>query len=87
MNLVLLEIHVLMCRKVRHKSRHLRLPEFTGSDARGKCQWRLNSEGIFNKNSTAFDNALVIELYSLRVFSIPSSTLLNVCGLEEQERF
>lgn len=41
--------------------------EFTGYDAKDKCQWRLKSTRIFNKISIVFDNALVTKLYILRV--------------------
>lgn len=61
--------------------------EFTGYDAKDKCQWRLKSTGIFNKISIVFDNALVTKLYILRVFSISISTIINMYGLEEQEDF
>lgn len=80
-------IHGPICREVKCKTQCLRLQRVYWLWCKGQSQWRLNSAGIFDKNCTVFDNALVTKLYILSVFPTPISTIINVCGLEEQEDF
>ena len=72
-----------MSRAVRHSSQCLRCQRVLDYDASNRCQWRLNSAGISNRISVAFDNALAPDLCIFRVFPIVIYTTINGCGLEE----
>ena len=49
--------HGPMSRAARHSSQYLRCQRVLDYDASNRCQWRLNSAGISNRISIAFDNA------------------------------
>ena len=72
-----------MSRAVRLNSQYLRCQRVLDYDASNRCQWRLNSAGISNRISVAFDNALAPDLCIFRVFPTPIYTIINGCGLEE----
>ena len=70
-------------RAARLSSQCLRRQRVLDCDAGNKRQWRLNSAGISNRISVAFDNALAPDLCIFRVFPILIYTTINGCGLEE----
>ena len=72
-----------MSRAVRLNSQSLRCQRVLDYDASNRCQWRLNSAGISNRISIAFDNAFAQDLCIFRVFPIVICTTINGCGLEE----